>query len=345
MTIIDLRSDTVTKPTTEMRQAMFSAEVGDDVYREDPTIIKLEETAAQLLGKESALFVTSGTQGNQLAVLAHCDPGQEIIIDEDAHIVYYEGAAISALAGVQPRTIKGNRGAIDPIKLKEMIRPNDIHFPETGLICIENTHNRGGGAVVPLSSMEAMYQVAVEHQVPLHLDGARLFNAAVACNQPISAFADYTDTVQVCLSKGLAAPVGSLLAGSNAFIEKARKWRKRLGGGWRQAGVLAAPGLIALTTMVDRLSEDHENAQRLANGFANIDGLSIENKVETNIVLVNVEQTTLTAEQFLSELKENGILAVAFGPYTIRFTTHYHIGKNEIDTAISNVANIIKNHK
>ncbi|WP_096202845.1 low-specificity L-threonine aldolase [Bacillus sp. FJAT-45350] len=343
--MIDLRSDTVTKPTTEMRQAMFSAEVGDDVYREDPTIIKLEETAAQLLGKESALFVTSGTQGNQLAVLAHCDPGQEIIIDEDAHIVYYEGAAISALAGVQPRTIKGNRGAIDPIKLKEMIRPNDIHFPETGLICIENTHNRGGGAVVPLSSMEAMYQVAVEHQVPLHLDGARLFNAAVACNQPISAFADYTDTVQVCLSKGLAAPVGSLLAGSNAFIEKARKWRKRLGGGWRQAGVLAAPGLIALTTMVDRLSEDHENAQRLANGFANIDGLSIENKVETNIVLVNVEQTTLTAEQFLSELKENGILAVAFGPYTIRFTTHYHIGKNEIDTAISNVANIIKNHK
>ncbi|MGO4890053.1 low-specificity L-threonine aldolase [Anaerobacillus sp. MEB173] len=342
--MIDLRSDTVTKPTAEMRKAMFEAEVGDDVYIEDPTLNRLEEKAAELLGKEAALFVTSGTQGNQIAVLTHCKRGDEVILEKDSHIFYYEGGAISAFAGVQTRTIESVRGAMNPTAIEEAVRTEDIHFPETGLICLENTHNRAGGAIIPLSNMATIYKVAQEHNIPVHLDGARLFNAAVATNTPVHEFAAQTDTVQVCLSKGLGAPVGSLIAGSQSFVDKARKWRKRLGGGLRQAGILAAPALIALETMVERLAIDHEHAQILAQGLRDCDGITLENKLETNIVLVNVEQLGLTSAQFIELLKKEGVLAVSFGPYTIRFTTHYDVNRNQIDKVIDIVQSIVKNN-
>ncbi|MBP1947862.1 low-specificity L-threonine aldolase [Virgibacillus litoralis] len=335
--MIDLRSDTVTKPTPEMRQAAFDAVVGDDVYQEDPTIIELEELSAQMLGKEAAMFVPSGTQGNQIAVLTHCQPGQEIILEADSHIFIYEGASISALAGVQPRTIAGKNGAMDPGEVQAAVRGDDIHLPETGLICLENTHNRAGGAVVSLDNMQAIFEMAQQQNIPVHLDGARLFNAAVATGIDVKEFAAYTDTVQFCLSKGLGAPVGSIIAGSTDFIKKARKWRKRLGGGLRQAGIIAAPGLVALRTMVDRLAEDHENAQLLADGLKEVSGLTIENNVDTNIVLVYTEDAGLRAEQFLEMLKESGILAVPFGPYTVRFVTHFDVSKEEIRSVIDRI--------
>ncbi|MFC0273015.1 low-specificity L-threonine aldolase [Metabacillus herbersteinensis] len=339
--MVDLRSDTVTKPTTEMRRAAFEAEVGDDVYNEDPTVRELEEVAAEILGKESAMFVPSGTQGNQIAVLTHCVSGQEIILEEQSHIYYYEGAAISAFAGVQPRTIKGDRGVMNPNIIEAAIREDDIHVPETGLICIENTHNRAGGAVVPLENMKQIHSIARKYNLPIHLDGARLFNAAVATGIDVKEFAAYTDTVQICLSKGLGAPVGSIIAGSEQFNKKARKWRKRLGGGLRQAGIIAAPGLVALTTMVNRLEEDHRHAKILANGLSQISGLRIENNVETNIILVNTEKSGLTSHQFLELLKQAGILAVSFGPYTVRFTTHYDVTATQIKEVIDKVGKLV----
>ncbi|WP_257352095.1 low-specificity L-threonine aldolase [Pseudalkalibacillus decolorationis] len=333
--MIDLRSDTVTKPTEEMRRAMYEAEVGDDVYVEDPTIAKLEELAASQLGKEAALFVTSGTQGNQIAVLTHCQPGNEVLLEEDAHIFYYEGGAISAFAGVQTRTIKGQRGAISPSDLKNAIRGDDVHFPETGLICIENTHNRAGGAVVPIDNMKEIYELALEHNIPVHLDGARLYNAATSLGITVNQLAQYTTTVQICLSKGLGAPVGSIIAGDKEFIERARKWRKRLGGGLRQAGVIAAPGIIALTRMADRLHEDHEHAKQLAEGISSIPALKVVNQVDTNIVVVNVRSSGFSTEEVLSKLKDEGVLAVGFGAETIRLTTHHHITKSEIDRVLT----------
>jgi threonine aldolase len=340
--MIDLRSDTVTKPTEEMRLAMAQTEVGDDVYGEDPTVNRLEELAAEMLGKEAALFVTSGTQGNQIAVLTHCRLGDEIIVESDSHIFFYEAGAVAALAGVQTRTVTGHRGAIDIGGLKYAIREDNIHFPRTGLICLENTHNRAGGTVVPLAHMAETYQIAQSHQVPVHLDGARLFNAAVTLNQPITAFTQYVDTVQVCLSKGLSAPIGSVIAGSQDWINEARRWRKKLGGGMRQAGVIAAPGIIALESMIDRLAEDHENAQRLAQGLANIKGIQVDPaSVDTNIVLCHIEQTGMDANAFLHRLKDNGILAVDFDQYVIRFTTHRHIARDDIDQTISLVSQML----
>jgi len=332
--MIDLRSDTVTRPTEAMRRASYEAEVGDDVYGEDPTARQLEETAAELLGKEAALFVTSGTQGNQIAVLSHCSIGNEIILEEEAHIFYYEGAAISAFAGVQPRTLKGVRGALQPSDVAAAIRDDDIHVPETGLICLENTHNRAGGAIVPVQNMAQIYEIASGVHIPVHLDGARLFNAVVASGHTISDFTQYTDTVQICLSKGLGAPVGSIIAGSHAFIKKARKWRKRLGGGLRQVGILAAPGLIALTQHVERLSEDHSRAYQLATGIANIEGFQLANQVETNILLVDVEKKGMTATDFVAELKAKGVLVSAFGPTLVRFTTHCDVSDQDIDDVL-----------
>lgn len=338
--MIDLRSDTVTKPTQAMRNAMYNAEVGDDVYGEDPTVNLLEEKAANILGKEAALFVTSGTQGNQIAVLTHCQPGNEVILEAEAHIYFYEGAAISAFAGVQPRPVKGERGAMDPGDVESAIRGEDVHFPETGLICLENTHNRAGGSVIPLDKMKSVYEVAQRHGVPIHLDGARLFNAAVAAGCPVADFARYTNTVQVCLSKGLGAPVGSLIAGDQAFIDRARKWRKRLGGGLRQAGILAAAGVVALDENVERLAEDHHHAKMLAKGLTEIDGLAVENDVETNIVLVNVKETGYTAAEFVEHLKDEEILAGAFGPDTVRFTTHFDVSEGQIKEAVKRMAHI-----
>ncbi|WP_077210526.1 low-specificity L-threonine aldolase [Bacillus dakarensis] len=339
--MIDLRSDTVTKPSEKMRKAMYEAEVGDDVYGEDPTVNKLEETAAAILGKEKALFVTSGTQGNQIAGLVHCRAGQEVIVESQAHIFLYEAAAMSAFAGVQTRTITGKRGAMNPLDVKAAIRGEDIHEPETGLICIENTHNKAGGAIVPLDNMKEIYRIAQEHHIPVHLDGARLFNASVASGIPVSDFAACTDSVQFCLSKGLGAPVGSIIAGAEEFIAKARKWRKRLGGGLRQVGVLAAPGLIALNENIDRLFEDHENAKLLAEGLVNISGIELETKVETNIIIINITKANKTTEELLNALYENGIAAGAFGPNLIRFVTNNGVTKNDIDKVLAVIHNIL----
>jgi threonine aldolase len=332
--MIDLRSDTVTKPTEEMRRAAYLAEVGDDVYGEDPTVNQLEEKAAEILGKEAALFVTSGTQGNQIAVLTHCRPGNEIILEEESHIFYYESGAVAAFAGVQTRTIKGNRGAMSPGLVEMAIRGEDQHYPETGLICLENTHNRAGGAILPLENMKQIYSIAERNNIPVHMDGARLFNAVAASNRDVKEFTQYCNTVQICLSKGLGAPVGSILAGNKEFIQKARKWRKRLGGGLRQVGMIAAPGLIALQSMRERLSEDHENAQILATGLAKITGIKLENEVDTNIVVIDVSELNMNSTTFVEKLKEKEILAGTFGPNLVRFVTHYNVSAENIRHAL-----------
>ncbi|UFT99699.1 low-specificity L-threonine aldolase [Radiobacillus kanasensis] len=339
--MIDFRSDTVTLPSEKMRKAAYEAEVGDDVYGEDPSVNKLEEKAAEVLGKEASLFVTSGTQGNQIAALTHCRPGQEIILEANAHIFLYEGAAISAFAGVQPRTIEGNRGAMDPKLVEESIRAEDVHFPETGMICLENTHNKAGGAIVLVENMRAIYAVAQKHNTPVHLDGARLFNAAVASGRDVKEFAQYTDTVQFCLSKGLGAPVGSIIAGSTDFIQQARKWRKRLGGGLRQAGIIAAPGLLALEGNVERLEEDHFHAKQLANGLSQIDGLEVVNQVETNIIMVQITKENGSTEQLLDAMKQHGVLAGGMGSDCIRFVTNLDISKVDIEHALSIIQKII----
>ena len=340
--MIDLRSDTVTKPTEEMRKAMYTAEVGDDVYKEDPTVRELEETAAEILGKEAALFVTSGTQGNQIAVLTHCRPGQELLLEEESHIFYYESGAVAALAGVQTRTIPGHRGAMVPQDVLNAIRTEDIHYPETGLICLENTHNRAGGAVIPVENMEAIYSIARASKVPVHLDGARLFNAAAAAGVDVKEFAKNTDTIQICLSKGLGAPVGSIIAGDIEFITKARKWRKRLGGGMRQAGVIAAPGLIALTKMKDRLGEDQWNARVLAEAIESTPGMKLARQPETNIVVADVAGLNITSDVFVERLRSEGVISGTFGPTFVRFVTHYDVSEDQIQEAIEAISKVAK---
>ncbi|WP_042147273.1 low-specificity L-threonine aldolase [Paucisalibacillus sp. EB02] len=339
--MIDLRSDTVTKPTEVMRKAAYEAEVGDDVYEEDPTVNRLEDKAAELLGKEKALFVTSGTQGNQIAALTHCRPGEEVILEASSHIYIYEVGGFSTLANVQVRPIPGMNGAMDPVEVKNSIRSENIHYPTTSLICIENTHNLAGGAVLPLSNMQAINQIAKENNLQVHLDGARLFNAQVASGISVKEYAKNADSVQFCLSKGLGAPVGSIIAGTEEFINRARKWRKMLGGGLRQVGIIAAPGLIALEENIDRLAEDHVHAKLLADGLANIDGIKVENKVETNIIIINVKETKHTPESFVDALKYKGVLAGVFGLDTIRFVTHYDVTSEDIDKALVAVQEIV----
>ncbi len=339
--MIDLRSDTVTKPTKAMREAMAKAEVGDDVYKEDPTVRTLEETAAGILGKEAALFVTSGTQGNQVAILTHTRPGDEVIVESQAHVYYYEVGAMAALAGVQTRTIEGKRGQMPVDAITRAIREDNIHFPPTTLICLENTHNRAGGAIVPLSYMTDVHGIASRAGIRVHLDGARLFHAVVVTGIKAADFAATVDSVQICLSKGLGAPIGSLLVGDREYIERAKKWRKALGGGMRQAGVIAAPGLIALTKMVDRLGEDHVKAKRLADGLANISGCSIDPRdVETNIVIVDIKELAMSAETFCQRLKDKGVLVSAFSEDTVRFVTHFDVQDGDIDQALKAVQDV-----
>jgi threonine aldolase len=345
--VIDLRSDTVTKPTEEMREAMVKAEVGDDVYQEDPTVNELEEIAADVLGKEAALFVTSGTQGNQIAVLAHSRPSDEIILEAESHIFYYEAGAVAALAGVQTRTLQGTRGQMSVEQIRDAIRGEDIHLPTTAMIGLENTHNRAGGAVLPVSYMRDVHQLAQEHNIPVHLDGARLWNAAVSLKVQVKDLTQYVDTVQVCLSKGLSAPMGSILAGPKEWIVQARKWRKCLGGGMRQAGLMAAPGIVAITSMVDRLEEDHYRAKELAQGISQIEGMAVDvNAVETNIVLIDVGSLGVTSQMLLAKLKDDfGIMGTSFGTYTVRLTTHREIGDQDIQATINAFAKLGKEMK
>ena len=341
--IIDLRSDTVTVPTDEMRRAMAAAEVGDDVYGEDPTVNRLEELAAAKVGKEAALFVPSGTMGNQVAVMTHTQRGDEVILEAEAHIFYYEVGGLAVLAGVQARTIPGHRGAMDPAAVEAAIRGDNIHYPRTALVCLENTHNRAGGTVLPQDNIDQVCAVAHRHGVAVHMDGARLFNAAIASGVPAARIVRDVDSVQFCLSKGLGAPVGSLIAGSRDYIARARKNRKLLGGGMRQAGVLAAAGIVALTKMVDRLAEDHANAKLLAEGVNNIPGLRVDMEtVQTNIVTVFIDRPDLSGEQLAARLSEAGVKCGASGPDRIRLVAHKDVTRDDMLAALTIIDKVMR---
>ena len=340
---IDLRSDTVTQPTPAMRAAMARARVGDDVFGEDPTVRELEELGAAMVGKEAALFVPSGTMGNQVAVMAHAGRGDEVIVEAEAHIYYYEAGALAVLAGVQAWPVAGERGYIPPERIAAAIRSENIHFPRTALLCLENTHNRAGGAVLTAGEMRAMAGAAHARGVPVHLDGARIFNAAVALGVSAAELAAPADSVMFCLSKGLCAPVGSLLAGSRDFIARARRCRKQLGGGMRQAGIIAAAGIVALREMVERLAEDHAKAKRLAEGLAAIRGLALDPAaVQTNIVLFSVAALGVGSEEFLARLAGRGVLGTSFGKDTVRFVTHHDVEPAQIDLALRAVAEVVR---
>ncbi len=339
---IDLRSDTVTRPTAAMRRAMFEAEVGDDVYGEDPTVNRLQEVAAALLGKEAALFLSSGTQANQVAVLSHAGRGEEVIVEAESHIFYYEVAGIAALAACQARPVPGCRGMMDLDRVEAAIRADNIHFPRTALICVENTHNRAGGTVLPLEHLEELSGLARHHGVPVHMDGARVFNAAVALGRPVAEIAATADSVMFCLSKGLAAPVGSVLTGTKAFVERARRHRKLLGGGMRQAGILAAAGLVALDTMVDRLADDHANARALARGIASMDGLRVDlDAVQTNMVLFEVVDPAWDAASLVDGLGRAGVLCSALSLRKIRLVTHCDVSTEDVAEALDRIETVM----
>ncbi|HHY13347.1 MAG TPA: low-specificity L-threonine aldolase [Thermoanaerobacterales bacterium] len=339
--LIDFRSDTVTLPTKEMREAMAVAELGDDVQGEDPTINKLEKKCAALFGKEAALFLPSGTMGNQIAIMTHTNRGDEIIIEEQSHIFLYEVGGAAALSGVQFKAVKGNNGVMNPEEIRNAIRKKDIHKPRTTLICIENTHNRAGGTVIPIENMKSIREISKEYNIPIHLDGARIFNAAIALGVGVKEISAHVDTIMFCLSKGLCAPVGSMLVGSKEWIDKARRNRKMLGGGMRQAGVLAAAGLIAVEDMVSRLEEDHTNARILAEGLNKIPHFKINMEtVQTNMVYIDYRGTGLSEQELISKFADYGIKVDPDYPL-IRMVTHYGITKKDIEFTIQSAKEIM----
>jgi threonine aldolase len=339
MKYIDLRSDTVTQPTPAMRQAMAQAEVGDDVYGEDPTINRLQELAANMVGKEAGLFVPSGTMSNLAAMLAHCTRGDEVILGNKAHTFLYEAGGISALGGIHSCQIPNQPdGTLALEDIQAAIRPDDVHEPITRLITLENTHNRCGGVAITAEYTQAIGELAREHDIRLHLDGARLFNAAVTLGLNAEDLVKPVDSVSICLSKGLCAPAGSVLCGSKEFIRGAHRIRKQLGGGMRQAGILAAAGIVALESMVDRLVEDHRRAKNLAQGLAKIPGLYIRPEIpQTNMVFVHLSDTTrlLKAEQIEQRLLERGIRVGTVGPWSFRLVTHYWIDDQDIELTLT----------
>lgn len=340
--MIDLRSDTVTTPTQAMRDAMANAVVGDDQYGEDPTVHELEQLAARMLGKEAALYVASGTMGNLVALLTHCGRGDEIIMGDECHIFWYESGGAAALGGM-PFSLVTNTGSgeLDLDQVRGRIRAKRPGYPPTGVICVENTQNRCGGTVLSFDYMAELRDIAHAHDIPVHMDGARIFNAAAYADAPVDQVASYADTVQFCLSKGLAAPVGSIVAGSADFIERARGARKILGGAMRQSGVIAAAGLVALQSMVDRLPEDHRRARQLAEGLAGIDGISIDLKaVQTNIVIFTVEPA-IDQAAFVSRMKEQGILVSNYGTRGVRMVTHYQIDDDAVASALDAATSVM----
>ncbi|WP_053956085.1 low-specificity L-threonine aldolase [Inediibacterium massiliense] len=336
---IDLRSDTVTQPTQKMREAMFHAVVGDDVYEDDPTIKELEEYAAKVVGKEAALFVPSGTFGNQLALFTHCKRGDEVILGDDCHIVMHEVGAASVIAGVQLRTLISNKGELNPNEVAEKIREEDIHFPSTGLICLENAHSNG--RVISIENMKSIYEIAKSRQIPVHVDGARLFNAASYLNVDVVEITKYCDSVMFCLSKGLCAPIGSMLAGSKMFIDCARKKRKLMGGGLRQVGFLGAAGLIALKEMRERLKEDHENALRLGKELSQIQGIEVlSDDIHINMVYFSMDQTGYDPDQLVEEMNKRGILINPIEDGLMRFVTNYWINEEDVDYIVKSMKEI-----
>src|SRR5689334_3592914 len=333
--VVDLRSDTLTQPTPEMREAMARAEVGDDVWGEDPTVQRLEALAARRMGQPAGLFVTSGTQGNLISLLAQTRPGQEVVVDFDSHIYNNEVAGAPVIGQVQMRPTKTARGFLTPDQVRETIRPANIHVPTTGLVCIENTHNRHGGTCCTPEEIAAVAAVAHDAGVPVHLDGARIFNAAVALKRPAADFARHVDSVTFCVSKGLAAPVGSVICGSAELIEHARRWRKMLGSGMRQVGILAAAAIVALERMVDRLAEDHVNARRLAEGLAKMPGLQVDlDTVQTNIVIVRVERGAAATDELVKGCAARKVKVHATSPAAIRCVTHKDVDAEDISRAL-----------
>ena len=333
---IDLRSDTVTHPTPEMRRAMAEAEVGDDVFGEDPTVNRLESLAAERLGKESGLFVASGTMGNLVSILTHCGRGDEVILGDNSHTFNYEQGGIAALGSVHPRTVRNRPdGTLDLAEVEQAVRPENVHFPRTRLIVLENTQNRCHGRALDTSYLRAVRELADRHQLRVHVDGARLFNAAAALGVQARELAADADSVSVCLSKGLAAPVGSVVCGSISFIAEARRMRKALGGGMRQAGVLAAAGIVALNTMVDRLPEDHANARLLAEGLAFLEGLTVQvENVQSNIVYFDVAPGGMTAAELAARLGSRGVLVLPTAERTLRAVTHCMVARRDILRAL-----------
>ncbi|MDR7427481.1 MAG: low-specificity L-threonine aldolase [Armatimonadota bacterium] len=334
---VDLRSDTVTQPTEAMREAMRAAAVGDDVFGEDPTVNRLEEMAAARMGKEAAVFVPSGTMANLAAIMSHTQRGDEVVVEERAHCYLNEAGGMAALAGVIPRPLPGERGILAPAQIEAVLRPPNLHFAPTRLLCLENTHNAAGGVVMSPQQMTALCATAHVHGLRVHLDGARIFNAAVALGVDVRLLVQDADSVMFCISKGLSAPVGSLLCGSAEFVARARRARKMVGGGMRQAGVLAAAGIVALETMVDRLADDHRHARVLAQRLAEIPGLRVDPaNVQTNMVLVEVPQAPLVARQ----LAAHGVLVLAVAPCRLRLVTHRHIGLAEVERAVEAFARV-----
>ncbi len=344
MKVIDLRSDTVTQPTPAMREAMYRAEVGDDVFGEDPTVNRLEEVGAEMMGKEAALFVASGTMGNLVSLLAHCQRGDEVIVGDRCHTFLYEVAGAAGLGGIQLRALPNREdGTLDPAQVEAAIRGPNIHFPPTRLVCLENTHNRCGGAPLSPEQMEPIAEIARSHSLALHLDGARIFNAAVSLGVGVKELTKRADSVMFCLSKGLSAPVGSLVAGSRDFMERARKMRKMVGGGMRQAGILAAAGIVALTQMVERLAEDHENARLLAEGLAEIPGLQIDPaSVRTNIVIFSLVAKDMSPKELAWRLNEKGVKLLPIEGNRLRAVTHYGLERGDIEFALRAFSEVMK---
>lgn len=339
--MIDLRSDTVTQPTPAMREAIANAQVGDDVLGDDPTVQALESFVADLLGKEAAVFMPSGTMTNQIALRAHTEPGDEVVLDSNAHIYYYEGGAPAALSGVMCRLIDGDRGVFTAAALESVLRPVDEHYPRTKLVCLESTHNRGGGRIYPPDEIEAIAQVCQDHGLKLHLDGARFWNACIATGISEADYARRFDSVSVCFSKGLGAPVGSALVGSEEFIVRSRRFRKMFGGGMRQAGILAAGALYALKHHRERLKEDHDNARLLAEGLQSIPGIEIDlTTIQTNIVRFNT--TSIAAPMLVERLAEQGVLVFATGSHSIRAVTNLMVNREQIQHVPKIVASAVR---
>ena len=334
MNYIDLRSDTVTQPTPEMRKIMANAICGDDVWEEDPTVKELEELSAAILGKEAALFTPSGTMSNLISVLTWCNKGDEILLGSESHIFVHEVGGSAALAGVMTHTVQNDlNGNIDPFNLKQAIREQSIHSPKTGLIALENTHNRCGGSALNYEKVYPLLDIAHASNIPTHLDGARIFNAAIALDTQARTIANGFDSVSFCISKGLSAPIGSVLCGSKEFINQARRWRKMLGGGMRQVGIIASAGIFALNNMVDRLKEDHQNAHDLYDAISEMPEIEINwPTIPTNILILNWNQGPV--EVLINKLKSNGLLVSNMGNNRMRMVTHYGINKNDIDQTI-----------
>jgi len=329
-------------PTEEMLEAIKHAPLGDDVYCEDPTVNKLQEMAAEKMGKEAALLVTSGTQANLTSLMSNTRRGELVILESESHIYWYEVGGVSAVAGLLPWPVKAPGGAFEPEQLNAALRPKNISFPDAGLICVENTHNRYGGAIITPSQLASISDVAKNHSLKLYMDGARIFNASVALNVDVKELTKHVDNLMFCLSKGLSCPVGSVIVGSQEFIDKARKTRKILGGGMRQAGIIAAPGIIALEKMINRLKEDHDNAKFLAQKIAKIEGISLDLKtVQTNMVTFDLSES-IDCDSFLKNLRENGILAGAQAKNRVRMVTHRGIERHHIEKAAGTIEAILR---